>query len=206
MRAETSATAAVATLSVAVAVAGHVLAGGAASASAVPQLLALAVIAWILGEHLTGRRWLSLAVLSTLQLTTHLTLDTSAPAEAAPAPMQHSAGHDHADMADLAAATHSSSAAATHGSLADTITMSLAHLILLLAGVVLVGSTHRWVQRVLRILARLVPQLPAAAAAVPGVRAALPGVPERPRLTQRWLTSSVSRRGPPWCGVLPTPS
>jgi hypothetical protein len=72
----------------------------------------------------------------------------------------------------------------------------------LLLGVALVSQTHRWVQRVVRILARLVPQLPASAVAVPGVRAALPGVPERPQLTQRWLTSGVSRRGPPQYGVL----
>ncbi|MEV8375233.1 hypothetical protein AB0P21_21040 [Kribbella sp. NPDC056861] len=249
MRAETSATSAVATLSVAVAVVGHVLVGGSASVAAVPQLVVLGAIAWSLGEHLTGRRWLTVAGLAALQLVTHLTLDAShrpvvAPA-AAPHPamdaasMGHSSAHemtamDHAAMGhtgvnhaamghagvDHAAMGHAGMAtpmpeplagaapaaaepaASMHGGFADAVSMSAAHLFVLLAGVLLIGSTHRWVQRVLRILSRLVPQLPAAAVTIPGVRAALPGVPEQPRLTQRWLTSSVSRRGPPAYGVL----
>lgn len=90
-----------------------------------------------------------------------------------------------------------------HDGVVGAVTMSVAHLVVLLAGVVLIGSTHRWVQRVVRILARLVPHLPEPAVAIPGVRAALPGVPEQPRLTQRWLTSGVSRRGPPRYRVLP---
>jgi hypothetical protein len=210
LRAETSATSAVATLSVAVAVVGHVLVGGSASVAAVPQLLALAAIAWSLGEHLTGRRWLTVAVLAGLQLITHLTLDAGhssvpSPVVVAPVPMDHAA-MGHSSMHEMPmpepVTTGSVQTAGMHSGLADAVTMSAAHLFVLLAGVLLVGSTHRWVQRVLRILARLVPQLPVAAVTIPGVRAALPGVPEQPRLTQRRLTSSVSRRGPPAYGVL----
>ena len=210
-------TSAVATLSVAVAVAGHVLAGGSAPLAVVPQLLALAAIAWSFGEHVSGRRWLSVGVLAAIQVTTHLTLDSghlAAPATAAAeqppmdhAAMGHSSMHDMAGMAPAGAGPGGlpgagESAGSMHGGLADVLAMSAAHLLVLLVGVALIGSTHRWVQRVVRILARLVPQLPASAVAVPSVRAALPGVPEQPHLTQRWLTSGVSRRGPPRYGLL----
>ncbi|NEA37493.1 hypothetical protein [Streptomyces sp. SID13031] len=208
MRAETSATSAVATLSVAVAVAGHVLVGGFASVAVVPQLLALAAIAWLLGEHLTARRWLSIGVLAAIQLTTHLILDSGhRPAPMDPAPMDHAA-MVHSSMHDMAGMTMpmpepvvTEQAAGGHGGLASALTMSAAHLAVLLVGVALVTQAHRWVQRVLRILARLVPQVPALAIALPVVRAVLAGVPERPQLTQRWLTSNVSRRGPPEYGA-----
>ncbi|WP_433008917.1 hypothetical protein [Kribbella sp. CA-294648] len=265
MRAETSATSAITALSVAVAAVGHALAGGSVSLAVLPQLVVLAAIGWSLGEHLTGRRILSITTLATLQLTAHLTLDLTHPASTpAPTPTGHAAmGHaatamDHAAMghaptsmsdAATAAATHHATlahaataadqsaaaghaamghgagemagmlhgggsavpgageaaggfAAGMHDGVGGAAAMSAAHLLVLLAGVVLVGSTHRWVQRVVRILARLVPHLPEPAVAIPGVRAALPGVPEQPRLTQRWLTSGVSRRGPPQYRVL----
>jgi hypothetical protein len=206
LRAETSATSVVATLSVAVAVAGHVLAGGSAPLETVPQLLALAAIAWSVGEHLSGRRWLTLGVLAALQLTTHLALEAghrATPAMAAP--MDHAA-MDHSSMQDMAGMSMpepmtTEPTSATHSGLADAMTMSAAHLFVLLLGVALVTQTHRWVQRVLRILARLVPHLPTVTVVVPGVRAVLAGVPEKPQLTQRWLASSVSRRGPPEYGV-----
>lgn len=203
MRAETSATSAVVTLSVAVAVVGHVLAGGSASLAVVPQLLALAAICWLLGEFLAGRRWLSVVVLAGVQLFVHVTLDSAHPAPAAP--MHDMAGHEHMAGMSMPAATDTA-AAPMHTGITDALTMTAAHLAVLLAGVALIGSTHRWVQRVLRILARLVPQLPAAVIPLPGVRAARPGVPERPQLTQRRLTSNVSRRGPPQYGLLTTPS
>ncbi|MDX6261104.1 MAG: hypothetical protein QOH84_2792 [Kribbellaceae bacterium] len=208
LRAETSATPAIATLSVAVAAAGHVLAGGSASLAVVPQLLALAAIAWSAGEQVAGRRWLSVGVLAAIQLTTHLALDaghrTVAPTVAAPmdhAAMGHSSMHDMAGMS-MPEPMGTEPTAAAHNGLTDALTMSAAHLFVLLLGVALVTGAHRWVVRVGRILARLVPQLPVVAVALPGVRAALLGVPEVPRLTQRWLTSSVSRRGPPEYGVL----
>lgn len=229
MRSETSATSAVATLSVAVAVAGHVLAGGSASLTAVPQLLALAAVAWSVGEHLTGRRWLSLGALAFIQLAAHLTLDAghrATPARPASdqaasaavdhAAMGHSSLHEMAGMAmpDMAMPAGAGSghlagvdgsqpgAAALHSGVGDALTMSAAHLLVLLVGVGLVTQTNRWVQRVVGLMARLVPQAPAAAVAVPVLRSALPGVPERPQFTQRWFTSSVSRRGPPEYGVL----
>ncbi|MEV6409899.1 hypothetical protein [Kribbella sp. NPDC051718] len=233
LRAETSPTAAIATLSVAVAVAGHALAGGTVSLAVIPQLLALAAIAWSLGEHLAGRRWLTVGVLAAIQLSTHLALElghraptsigtATAASAAAPdgsalptamdhAAMGHSSMHDMAGMAGMAGmempasepvASGVSAPATVHSGLAGVVSMSAAHLLVLLLGVALVTQAHRWVQRVVRILARLVPQLPAAPVALPGVRAALIGVPEVPRLTQRWLVSGVSRRGPPEYGVL----
>ncbi|GAA1617851.1 hypothetical protein GCM10009789_84780 [Kribbella sancticallisti] len=218
MRAETSATSAVVTLSVAVAVVGHVLAGGSASLAVVPQLLALAAACWLLGEFLAGRRWLSVAVLAGIQLFVHAGLDRPHPAKAADPMPAASAGHSSMhDMHDMHAMQHAHGthgmadtmampapevASPLHSGLSGALTMTAAHLVVLLAGVVLIGSTHRWVQRVLRILTRLVPQLPAAVIPLPGVRTALPGVPERPLLTQRWLTSNVSRRGPPAYRVL----
>ena len=162
---------------------------------------------------------------------THPAISTTAPPTADDTALSHAAtatehsavGHaavmDHAamghgaveGMAGTAGAQHGGTAAGgaaggMHDGFAGALTMSAAHLLVLLAGVVLVGSAHRWVQRVAGILARLVPHLPEPAVAIPGVRAALLGVPEQPRLTQRWLTSSVSRRGPPQYGVLAAPS
>jgi methionine-rich copper-binding protein CopC len=56
LRAGTSATSAVAALSVAVAMGGHLLvAGGPVPAATVPQLAALAGACWLLGEYLAGR-------------------------------------------------------------------------------------------------------------------------------------------------------
>ncbi|MEU4395427.1 hypothetical protein [Kribbella sp. NPDC023855] len=284
MRAETSATSAITALSVAVAALGHALAGGSVSLTALPQLVVLAAVGWSLGEHLSGRRHLTLGFLATLQLTTHLTLDANhptAPTATDPAVTSHAAGlgptadaatathhaavghavqaadhatlghvvqaadhaatadhttlahaatADHSALAHAAAADHSAvghgavdgvagmdaasasvsgvgeagvgSMGGMHDGVFGAVGMSVAHLVVLLAGVLLVGSTHRWVQRVLGILARLAPQLPVPAVAIPGVRAALLGVPEQPRLTQRWLTSGVSRRGPPQYRVL----
>ncbi|GAA0948342.1 hypothetical protein GCM10009554_45850 [Kribbella koreensis] len=277
MRAETSATSAIATLSVAVAAAGHAVAGGTISLAALPQLIALAALGWSLGEQVAGRRWLSFGFLGALQLITHLALEAShrAPTSIATAAagstdgtaqraalepgavghaamdhaaMGHSSMHDMAGMAgmhdmagmampgvDASAAVgsgslasaasgglvdaasggvaHSASdglvsaapgdmAGAMHSGLAGVVSMSAAHLFVLLVGVALVTQAHRWVHRVAGILARLVPQVPAMPVAVPGVGAVLVGVPEVPRLTQRWLVSGVSRRGPPGCGVL----
>ncbi|WP_328328534.1 hypothetical protein OHA70_03770 [Kribbella sp. NBC_00382] len=284
LRAETTPTAAIATLSVAVAVAGHAVAGGTVALAAVPQLIVLAALAWSVGEHVAGRRWLSVAFLAALQLTAHLALElghraptsiaTAAAASAADsssgAPMDHAAvGHSSmhemagthampgmdampgmampgaeasastaagsladaassdlahaasgslagaASVADAAsgAAAHAASAGlaggatggmpgAMHGGVADALTMSAAHLVVLLLGVALVARAHRWVYRVAGILGRLVPQVPAPGVVLPVLRAVLIGVPEVPELTQRWLVSGVSRRGPPACGVL----
>jgi hypothetical protein len=204
MRAETSATSAVVTLSVAVAVVGHVLAGGSASLAVVPQLLALAAAGWLLGEFLAGHTWLSVAVLAGIQLVVHVSLN----ATVSPQPVAHSSvhdmtGHDHMAGMTMPPATN---VTPMHNGITDAVTMTVAHLAVLLAGVVLIGSTHRWAQRVLRILARLVPQLPAAVIPLPAVRLALPDVPEQPWRTQRWLTSNVSRRGPPQYRVLTVPS
>lgn len=159
---------------------------GSASLAVVPQLVALAAAGWLVGEYLAGHRWLSVIVLAAIQLFVHVTLDaTKHPAPvAAPMPMDHSSMHDHMPGMTMPAATETA-AAPMHASVTDALTMTAAHLVVLLAGVVLIGSTHRWAQRVLRILARLVPQLPAAVIPLPAVRAALPGVPERPRFIQQ---------------------
>lgn len=190
MRAETSATSAVATLSVAVAVAGHVLAGGSASLAVVPQLIAIAAVCWLVGEFVAGRRLLSIVLLAGAQLLVHLSLDAAHPKAATPT--HDMAGHDHTHGMTMPQATDT-----VHTGMTDALTMTAAHLLVLLASVALIGGTHRWVQRVLRILARLVPQLPAPAVAIPTVGTPAAAVPEQPHLTERWLTSNVSRRGPP---------
>ncbi|WP_157631024.1 hypothetical protein [Kribbella catacumbae] len=201
MRAETSTTSAVATLSVAVAVAGHVLVGGSASLAVVPQLLAIAAVCWLVGEFVAGHRLLSVVLFAGVQLVVHLTLDSSHPTPAAPMPAGHSsmhdmAGHHHTSGMTMPQATDTATAP-IHTGLTDALAMTAAHLLVLLASVALIGGTHRWVQRVLRILARLVPQLPAPAVAIPTMGAAPAAVPGRPHPTEVWLTSNVSRRGPP---------
>lgn len=204
MRAETSATSAVVTLSVAVAAVGHVLVSdGSIPLAVVPRLLALAAACWLLGDYLAGRRWLSVAVLAGIQLVVHVTLDAAHPAAA---PMAMPTGHSHThDMPGMAMPTQmpmpmpeATSPPAIHDGVAGALTMTAAHLLVLLAGVVLIGRAHQWASRVLRVLARLVPQLPAAVVlVVPTLARGLTGVPDVPQLGQRWLTSNVSRRGPP---------
>ena len=90
-----------------------------------------------------------------------------------------------------------------HDAVTGALVMTAAHLLVKLAGVVLIGRAHQWAARVLRVLARLVPQLPAAVVlVVPTLASGLTGVPDVPRLGQRWLTSNVSRRGPPAMALL----
>lgn len=177
MPAESSTTSAVAALSVVVAMVGHVLAGGGAvPLGVVPPLLALMGVCWLLGEYLAGERLLTALVLSGVQLFVHVTLDAA-----------HT-GHE-----------------GMHRGLNGSLFMTATHLAALLAGVLLVSQAHRWVHRVLRIFARLLPQLPVL---IPVRRyaAVLLVLRAKPRPLQRWLTSNVSRRGPPVTRVIPVPS
>lgn len=187
MRTETSATSAVVTLSVAVAVAGHVLvSGGSVPLAVVPSLLALAGACWLLGEFLAEERSLAIAVLAAVQLLVHLRLM---------APMQ--VVHVH----EMPMPTAQPANAIITGAVA----MAAVHLAALLTGVTVIGRAHGWASRVLRVLARLVPELPAGLIVVPAIRRLLTVVPE-PRRTQRWLNSNGSRRGPPAGLVLSTSS
>lgn len=203
MRTETSATSAVVTLSVAVAAVGHVLVSdGSIPLAVVPRLLALAAACWLLGEFLAGRRRLSVAVLAGIQLIVHVTLHAAHPA-AAPMPTGHSHTHDMPGMAMPMPMPEATQPPAMPDGVTGALTMTAAHLLVLLAGVVLISRAHQWVSRVLRVLARLVPQLPMAVIlVVPTVARGLTGVPEVPHLGQRWLTSNVSRRGPPVVSLL----
>ncbi|HEY3556245.1 MAG TPA: hypothetical protein VGL05_02210 [Kribbella sp.] len=88
------------------------------------------------------------------------------------------------------------SATMHHGmSISSSLMMTATHLSALLAGVLAVGGAHRWVHRVLRVFARLLPALPvlrplAVIAKVPGFfRAWTP--------TGIRLGTSISGRGPP---------
>jgi len=176
MPTESSATSAVAALSVVVAVAGHVLAGGVLPLWAVSPLLALTAVCWLLGEYLAGERLLMVLVLACIQLFVHVTLDAAHP------PM-----HD---------------AMAMQRGIGGSVFMAAAHLSVLLAGVLAISRTQRWIHRVLRILARLLPQLPV----LFPVRRSAGGhavVHQAPRLVRRWLSSNVSRRGPPVVRVIP---
>lgn len=202
-------TSVVATVSVAVAVLGHALAGGAVALSVVPQLLALAGACWILGDQLAGRREWAAVMLAGVQLYVHLALGATAHEEPAPVP-QGLAEHNHQHhptmhhpptaMAEMPAATGNP---ALHEGLSGALTMTAAHLLALLAGVVLIDRAHQWTRRVVRILARLVPRVPA-----PGIQRITPvrglgHVPHAPRLVRRWLSSNISRRGPPGVRGLP---
>jgi len=179
MRTESSATPVVAALSVVVAVVGHALAGGTVPLRVVSPLLALTAVCWLLGEYLAGEHALSVVVLAAIQLFVHVTLD------AAHEPMAMPMHHDTMPTG-----------------IGGSLVMTAAHLTVLLAGVFVVTGAHRWVHRVLRIFARLLPRLPI----LTPVRRYAAGqlvVPTAPRLVRRWLTSNVSRRGPPVTGVIP---
>ncbi|GAB2596952.1 hypothetical protein [Kribbella endophytica] len=176
MHAERTATSAVLTLSVGVAVIGHALAGGAVAGSVLPQLLALAVACWLLGDHLAERQELAVVVLAAIQLVVHFSLDSA---------------HHMASM---------------HGGAAGSLTMATAHLVVLLVGIGLVDRTHQWVSRVRRIVARLVPALPAPIVAIAASHNALRATPATPSYGHSRLTSNVSRRGPPAGRTLPVPS
>jgi hypothetical protein len=182
LRAEGCATSAVAALSVVVAVLGHVLAGGGSvPLGVVPPLVALMGVCWLLGEYLADERLLSGLVLFGVQLFVHVAMD----AAHQPTAMHH-AGHESMPMPR---------------GISGNLFMTAAHLVVLLAGVLLISRTHHWAQRIVRILARLVPQLPKAPFPVRRYAAVLPAVPA-PRLLRQWLRANVSRRGPPPARVL----
>lgn len=194
MRAESGTTSAVAALSVVVAMLGHALAGGVAVPLGVlPPLVALTAVCWLLGEYLAGERLLTALVLAGVQLLVHVTLDAAHLQSQAAAGMTHHTSHAAHGMA-------------TPMSFTASLTMTATHLLGLLAGVLLISRAHHWVHRVLRLLARLVPQVPGAPFPVRRYAAVLLGVPEKPRIVQRWLTANVSRRGPPAVLVFPAPS
>ncbi|MFG1911613.1 hypothetical protein [Kribbella sp. NPDC048928] len=88
------------------------------------------------------------------------------------------------------------SATMHHGMpISGSLMMTATHLTALIAGVLAVGGTHRWARRVLRVFARLLPELP--------VLRALAVIPTAPGFFISWtpigvrLGTSVSGRGPP---------
>jgi hypothetical protein len=175
LQAERTATSAVLTLSVGVAVIGHALAGGAVAVAVLPQLLALAAACWLLGDHLAERQELAVVVLAAIQLVVHFSLDSA---------------HHMASM---------------HGGAAGSLTMATAHLVVLLVGIGLVDRTHQWISRVRRIVARLVPALPAPIVAITTSNAPR-AIRTAPSYRQHLLTASMSRRGPPRGWAVPLPS
>lgn len=175
MYAERTATSAVLTLSVGVAVVGHALAGGAVPVAVLPQLLALAAACWLLGDHLADRQELAVVVLAAIQLFVHFSLDSA---------------HHMASM---------------HGGAAGSLTMATAHLVVLLVGIGLVDRTHQWVQRVRRIVARLLPALPTPVVALL-VQTEPRATSSTPAYQQHLRTETMSRRGPPPGRALTAPS
>ncbi|NIK56881.1 hypothetical protein [Kribbella shirazensis] len=170
MPTECRTTSAVAALSVAVAVFGHVLVGGGGvPLGVVPPLAALTGVCWLLGEYLAGERVLTAMVLAGVQLFVHVTLD---------------------------------SATMHHGmSLQGSLMMTGTHLGALLVGVLAIGRAHRWVHRVLRVFARLLPRLPVLRPILlvgAGLGSFASWIPSGSR-----PGSSVSERGPPGVRVLP---
>ena len=176
MQAERTATSAVLTLSVGVAVIGHALAGGAVAGTVLPQLLALAAACWLLGDHLAERQELAVVVLAAIQLIVHFSLDST---------------HHMASM---------------HGGAAGSLTMATAHLVVLLVGIGLVDRTHQWVSRVRRIVTRLVPALPAPIVIIALSHSAPRAITTTPSYRQDRSTPSMSRRGPPAGRAVPVPS
>jgi hypothetical protein len=79
--------------------------------------------------------------------------------------------------------------------------MTATHLSVLLAGVLAVSQARRWVTRVVRIFARLLPRLPVLHP-VPGHARGFVVVSAPVRLAASWLESAVSRRGPPGVRVI----
>ncbi|MDX6239212.1 MAG: hypothetical protein QOG10_4027 [Kribbellaceae bacterium] len=185
-------------LSVAVAMGGHLLvAGGSVPLAVLPQLAALGGACWLLGEFLAGRRLVSVAVLVAVQLFVHLALGSSRHHAQA---MEMPAGHSHLD--DSMPMPMPATDPAGQGGITDALTMTASHLLALLTAVSLLGRAHQWMQRIRRILARLVPELPAGLVPVPTVGRLLAVVPGRVPVARRWLPSNVSRRGPPSIAVL----
>jgi hypothetical protein len=187
-------------LSVAVAMGGHwLVAGGAVPLAVLPQLAALAGACWLLGEFLAGRRLVSVAVLAAVQLFVHLALGSSGHnSQAMEMPAGRSDMHDSMAMPMPMPANEP----AGHSGITDALSMTASHLLALLSAVALLGRAHEWMQRIRRILARLVPELPAGLMPVPAVGRLLAVVPGRVPVAQRWLPSNVSRRGPPPIAVL----
>jgi hypothetical protein len=192
------------TLSVAVAMGGHwLVAGGSVPLAVLPPLAALAGACWLLGESLAGRRLVSIAVLAAVQLFVHLALDsTRHDAQAMEMPAGHSHMDDSMSMPMPMPMPMSATDPAGQGGVTDALVMTVSHLLALLTAVALLGRAHQWMQRIRRILARLVPELPAGLVPVPTVGRLLAVVPGRVPVAQRWLPSNVSRRGPPLIAVL----
>lgn len=174
MPTESRTTSAVAALSVAVAVVGHVLVGGGGvPVGVVPPLVALAGACWLLGEYLAGERLLTALVLAAVQLFVHVTLDSTSM-------------HDGMAMSP---------------GLGGSLMMTATHLSVLLAGVLAVGQAQRWVARVVRVFGRFLPRLPVLYP-VPGYGRVFVVVTSPVRLAVAWLESNVSRRGPPGVRVI----
>ncbi|MFI5697553.1 hypothetical protein ACIA58_37190 [Kribbella sp. NPDC051586] len=181
MPTESRTTSVVAALSVAVAVVGHVLVGGGSvPLGVVPPLAALAGVCWLLGEYLAGERLLTALVLAAVQLFVHVTLDSASMHE----------GHDGHDGMAMSPGVGSS------------LVMTATHLSVLLAGVLAVSQAQRWVSRVVRIFARLLPQLPVLRPVRLYTRT-LVVVSSPVPLRAAWRESNVSRRGPPGVRVIP---
>jgi hypothetical protein len=183
MPTESRTTSAVAALSVAVAVVGHVLVGGGGvPVGVVPPLAALAGACWLLGEYLAGERLLTALVLAAVQLFVHVTLDSASMHDA------HDAHDAHDGMA-------------MSPGIGGSLMMSATHLSVLLAGVLAVGQAQRWVARVVRVFGRFLPRLPVLYP-IPGYGRVFVVVTSPVRLAVAWLESNVSRRGPPGVRVI----
>ena len=174
MPTESRTTSVVAALSVAVAVVGHVLVGGGGvPLGVVAPLAALAGVCWLLGEYLAGERLLTALVLAAVQLFVHVTLDSASM-------------HDGMAMPP---------------GVGSSLMMTGTHLSVLLAGVLAVSRARHWITRVVRIVARFLPQLPVLHP-VPGPARRFVVVSAPVRLAASWRESNVSRRGPPGVRVI----
>ncbi len=182
MRTRAGFTAVVAVLSLLAGVAGHSYVDGhPLDPAAVPRLAMLAAFGVLLGWQRFGAV-VQLAGLAAIQGGVHLIL-MGGPPEPAPVPMHEH--HQHESMPEATTST------------GTDLPMMAAHLAGVLLAVILLHRAGLWWQRLLAVLARVLPVLPAAVSPLPvlssrpGVAAAAVPCPER------WLPAGVLRRGPP---------
>jgi hypothetical protein len=180
MRTRAGFTATIAVLSLFAGVAGHSYVDGhPLDPAAVPRLAMLAAFGVLLGWQRYGAV-VQLGGLVAIQAGVHLTLMGGTPEPVA------MPGHHH----------HESMPTATTEAGSD-LPMMTAHLAGVLLAVALLHRAGVWWRRLLAVLARVLPVLPAAVSPLPvptsrpGVAAAAVPCPER------WLPAGVLRRGPP---------
>jgi hypothetical protein len=183
-------TAAVAVLSVLASAAGHALvAGHPVPSSVLPRLGLLASLCFLFATQRLPTPVL-VAALSLVQVGVHVVLTTAHPVTVATQPMNHA--HDHmAPMENM----HQKAGSAVSPHADHDLPMLAVHLGAMLGTLALLHAAARWWEQLVSALGRALPRW----ARIVIVRLARPlayaAVPTP--YPQRWLPSTVRRRGPP---------